>query len=175
MHLVADAAEEGFVHEIVRIEIRREHQEDVEGHLELRAGVQGQVVDVAVERDDPAVEQVHRRDTLTSEVVDQEQAAVRFQLQRRVVDLRRGVREIERVQGELAARDDERSSAHDPASIEAHALLTGHRTMLGRIEDADEIVADLNDVRDEDRARQHAAEVRSDRRLAVAGRTEEEQ
>ena len=48
-----DAAQERFVGERLRLEVRREHDEDVERHLELPPGVQRQVVDAALERHDP--------------------------------------------------------------------------------------------------------------------------
>ena len=62
--------------------------EHVERHLELLAGVQREVVDAALERHDPAVQQILRADALPAEVVDQEHAAVGLELNRRLVELR---------------------------------------------------------------------------------------
>ena len=57
-NLVGNPAQERLVGERRRIEVRRKHDEHVERHLELLAGVQRQVVDAALERHDPAVQQV---------------------------------------------------------------------------------------------------------------------
>ena len=58
------------------------------GISNLLAGVQRQVVDAALERHDPPVQQVARRDALPAEVVDDEHAAVGLHLHRRFVELR---------------------------------------------------------------------------------------
>ena len=56
--LVLDAAEEGLVAEARGLEVGREHDLGVERDLELQAVAERQVVDAAVERDDPAVEEL---------------------------------------------------------------------------------------------------------------------
>src|SRR5437867_5757731 len=86
--LVADAAEEGLVDQVRRVEVRREDDQHVKGDLDLLAGVQREVVNALFKRDDPAVEQVLRRDALPAEVVDHEDAAIRLHLEGRLVELR---------------------------------------------------------------------------------------
>ena len=100
------------------IEVRRKHRQHVERHLEFLAGVQRQVVDAALERHDPAVEQILRPHPLPAEVVHQEHAAVGLQLQRRFVELRERVeRQVEHVERQLAADDDDRTPDAHPAPV----------------------------------------------------------
>ena len=78
-----------------------------------------QVVDAAFEGHDPAVEQVGGADELAAEVVDDEAAAERLHVQGRLVVIARGVvAQVEHVEGELAAGDDEGTAAGDPARVE---------------------------------------------------------
>ena len=56
--LVLNAPDEGFVHEFCRLDIGRKHHHGHEGKIDLLTGLQGQVVDVRLERDDPAVQQL---------------------------------------------------------------------------------------------------------------------
>src|SRR5215212_3552113 len=85
-NLVRDAAQERFVGELLRVEIRREYRQHVERNLEFLAGVQRQVVDAALQRNNPPVEQVVGPHALTSEVVDEKDPAVGLQLKRRLVE-----------------------------------------------------------------------------------------
>ena len=118
VNLVRDPAQERFVGQRRRIEVRREDGQHVERHLKLLAGVQRQVVDAALERHDPAVQQVLRTHPLAAEVVDQEDAAVGLQLQRRLVELRQRVeRQVEHVERELAADHHDRTADAHPAPI----------------------------------------------------------
>ena len=89
------------------------------GISNLRPGVQRQEVDAALERHDPAVQQVARRNALAAEVVDDEHAAVGLQLDRRFVELRDRVeRQVEHLERQLAADDDHRPADLLPAAIE---------------------------------------------------------
>jgi hypothetical protein len=58
--LVADAAEERLVHQLGRLHVGGEHHQAVERDVELEARGQRQVIDAALERHDPAVEQIAR-------------------------------------------------------------------------------------------------------------------
>ena len=82
-HLVVDAAEKRFVHQFGRSDVRGEHDEHHEGQLEFLTGLERQEVDAALERHDPAVQQVARRAPLTAEIVDDQNAAVGNCLDRR--------------------------------------------------------------------------------------------
>src|SRR5437867_4042869 len=57
-NLVRNSPQKRLGPERRRIEVRREHGEHVERHLELLAGVQREVVDAALERHDPAVQEL---------------------------------------------------------------------------------------------------------------------
>ena len=79
------------------------------GVSNLRPGVQRQEVDPALERHDPAVQQVARRNPLAAEVVDDEHAAVGLQLDRRLVELGDRVeRQVQHLERQLAADHDHR-------------------------------------------------------------------
>src|SRR5262249_35916815 len=84
--LVVNAAEEGFIGQIVGVEVCGEDHHHFERDLELHAVLQRQVIDAAVEGHDPAVEQVARGDKLAAEVVDEEDTVVGLHLERRGVD-----------------------------------------------------------------------------------------
>src|SRR5438309_3670045 len=176
--LVADAPQEGLVDEVGGVEVRREDDQHVERDLDLLAGVQRQVVDALLERNDPPVEQVLRCDALPSEVVDHEDAAVRLHLERRLVELRVLVEdEVERLESELAAGHDDRALRDDPTVVETQALgddRIERRAVIDLVVDLDDLLIDLDRVREHDLATQQRHEDLGDRRLAVAGRTEEE-
>src|SRR6185503_5879531 len=87
LDLVLDAPQERLIHQGRVRAVRREHEQHVERDLDLAAIGRRQEVDVAVERDDPAVEELIGRGALAAEVVDEENAAARLHLERRFVDL----------------------------------------------------------------------------------------
>src|SRR5207253_509231 len=120
--LERDAAEERFVDQVLRLEVRREEDELVERDLDLLAGVEREEVHALFQRDDPAVEEVLRAALLAAEVVDEEDSAVRLELERRLVELRvLVIDEVEVLERELATDHDERTLRLDPAQV--HALL----------------------------------------------------
>src|SRR5438093_13273264 len=176
--LVADAPQERLVDEVSRIEVRREDDEHVEGDLDLLAGMQREVIDALLERDDPPVEKVFWRNALTSEVVDHEDAAVGLHLERRLVELRGlVVDEVERLERELAAGHDDGTLADDPPVVVAKPVrrrLFHHRAVVDLIEDLDHLLVDLDGVGQNDLAAHERDEHFSDRRLSVAGRAEQE-
>src|SRR5439155_7644940 len=103
-NLVRDAPQERLVGQRFGIQVRREDNEHVERHLEFLPRVEREVVVPALERHDPSVEQIFGTNALTAKVVDQEHAAVRLQVNRRLVELRDRIeRQIELVERQLAA------------------------------------------------------------------------
>src|SRR5208337_4116402 len=82
-HLGLDAAQEGFIGQVVRIHVGGEDHHQLEGHLEFHTRCQGQVIHAAVERHYPAVEKFARRHHLAAEVVDDQDAVVGLHLKRR--------------------------------------------------------------------------------------------
>src|SRR5262249_7841278 len=67
---VLNAAQEGLVHQLLRLDVRCKYDHRREWELELLASQQRHEVHAAFERDDPTVQQIARRTVLTPEVVD---------------------------------------------------------------------------------------------------------
>src|SRR5678816_1547151 len=110
LDLVLDATQERFIHQRRGRAVRREDEQDIEWDFDLATVGRRQEVDVAVERDDPAVEKLIGRRALTTEVVDEEDAAARLHLERRFVDLRvLVVDEVEVLERQLTTDLDERA------------------------------------------------------------------
>jgi 4-amino-4-deoxy-L-arabinose transferase-like glycosyltransferase len=118
LDLVLDAAQERFVGELPWIEVGREDDERLERDGDLDAGAQREEVDAAVQRHDPAVEQVARVDHLAAEVVDDEQAVVGLHLQGRGVVAERALElQLEHFLDHFAADRDAGARAADPARV----------------------------------------------------------
>ncbi len=114
--LVGNSPEEGFIHQFARFEVRRKNHELIEGHLNLAAAPHGQKIVTLFERHDPPVQQLGWRDPLAAKIVDDENAAIALQLQRRLADAACAVRaDFEAFQGQFAP-DDNRGppDAHPP-------------------------------------------------------------
>src|SRR5215207_3195068 len=79
---VTHSSQECFVHQIALIEIRREHYELFKRHFDLLPAVQSEKIYASLERQNPAIQQILRRNSLPSEVVDHECAAIRLHLKR---------------------------------------------------------------------------------------------
>src|SRR4051812_13293317 len=82
---VSHPPKKSFVHKYCFIKIRRENHELFERHLNLFSVVQRKKVYATLERQDPAVQQVERLDSLTAKVVDHERSAVCFHMKRRLI------------------------------------------------------------------------------------------
>ena len=145
--------------------------------------MQLQKIDAAFERHDPAVEQSLGRDDLPPEIVDDEDAAQRLDMQRRFVEFRLRVEaQIEHFQRELAARHDEGPPAGNPALVEIVAAQRtrpcriGVRNLFVRalVEQLDDLAFDLDAIGDVDHVAEHIADLLGHRCLAVAGRTVEQ-
>ena len=81
--------------------------------------MQVQIIDARFQRDDPSIEEIARRHALAPEVVDDEDAAVRFQMNGRFVELRQvAVSEVEHFERQLAADRDDRPADSHPAAID---------------------------------------------------------
>ena len=147
--LVVDPPEEGLVAQPSRVEVRGEHDLHLEGHFELPA-VQRQVVDLAVQRHDPAIEERIRGHGLSTEVVDDQDAAVRLHLQGCEVDAGVAVElQVEHPCMEFPSGDHGRASALHPTAVQARRLLHGGFVQR-RVEHRDDLSVDLETVRDQD-------------------------
>ena len=120
LDLVAEAAQESLVGDVLRAQVGREHEDQVERHLEVMAPARHERVLPRVHRHDPAVEQHGRLDALAAEVVDQQEAVVGLELDWRGVGPRRAVElQLEHVGRELAAGEHDRALAGDIARVES--------------------------------------------------------
>ena len=117
-HLVTDAAQKRFVDQFGRLDVGGEHDEQHEGHRQLLPGLHCQVIDARFERRDPPVEQRHRGALLTAEVIDDQHATVRRQLDRRLVELgRRTERQIQVLELQFTADHDRRPPTAHPSPV----------------------------------------------------------
>src|SRR3954453_12652770 len=106
-----------------------------------------QIFDPAFQGDDPPVEEFLGTYDLTAEVVDDERAAEGFDVQRGLVELRQRIEaEVEHLQRQLAAGDDEWPPTGDPSAGEI--LAAQGRALIGRIGCA--LDGDFVDARVED-------------------------
>lgn len=116
---VGNASEEGFVDEIPRFAVGGEDDHLVEGKFHLTAGWEIEEVVSFFEGNDPAIEELIDGHLLSAEVIDDESAAVAFDLQWRFADSGCGVDlDFELIHGEFAAGDDGRAADEDPAAVD---------------------------------------------------------
>ena len=119
---MAQAAQECLIHQVLRGQVGRENHQHVEGDFDLAPGVQGEIIDAVFEGHNPAVEQVARADHLAAKVVDQQNAAVGFDLEGRFVIFQGVVEDqVQAGQGQLAAGDDKGPADAHPARVAARA------------------------------------------------------
>src|SRR5689334_1512626 len=98
--------------------IRREDDQNVERDLNFTSVMQREEIHAVFERDDPAVEQIARSYLLASKVVNQQDAAIRFDLEGRFVKLMDIIiDEIESFQGQLTTDHDEWTTYFYPAWV----------------------------------------------------------
>src|SRR5436190_8978884 len=90
------------------MKVCREDEEAFEGHRNLAALLKVQVVDLAFHRENPAVQHFGWRDFLPAKVIDEIDAVVSFELERRVVDPAGLIEaEVETFEREFATSSDE--------------------------------------------------------------------
>src|SRR5262245_59985206 len=99
-----DAPQLGGVHQLLWRKVRCKYYQLVEQQRKLFSRVVRQIVDFSFQGEDPAVEQLVRAHALAAEVVDDEDAADRLHLQRRLVVFRMRIKiEIEHLEGQFTA------------------------------------------------------------------------
>ncbi len=142
--------------------------------------------------DDPAVEKVGRSDPLTPEVVDQECSAVCLELVGCLVDAgARAKAELELLDRQLAARDQQGAANSRPSAVQALGttgpergrtpIVVGGRVLVlddlvdRRVEDTDNLPAGFDRVGNQDVATPRNAESFRQRRLPITGRPEDEE
>ena len=185
--LVGDAAEEGGIHQVRRLQVGREEDQLVERDREAFAGVELEVVDAAFQRHDPAIQQLRRVDLLAAEIVDEKHAVQRLHVQGRVVGAGVGVvAQLEHVEGEFAAGDCDGAAADHPAGVECldlQAAAGGEQLHAGAgligfldegpvqrlVEQFDDLAGDFDGVWHVDGLAEDAGDAQADAGFAVAG------
>src|SRR5437763_9121683 len=149
-NLVVDASQEGFVRQIVGVKVRGEDNQHFKWNLKLHAILQGKIIDAPVERNDPAVEQIARRNELAAEVIDEEDAVVRLHLQWGGVDARGFVQaQFQHRGNQLAPHHDVRALAEDPARVD-FGVVGFDGLMYYGVEQSDHLGVDFYGIRHKD-------------------------
>ncbi len=140
--------------------------------MEFDAISKHEVVHAAVQRHDPAVQQIARRHELPSEVVDDEYPVVGLHLHRRGIDAGGFVEaQFQHAGDELAADHNARTFAQDPALIDVGIVHDVELLMDHGIVQADDLPVDFYGVRHQDRVRIDAQHALGETGFAVSGRT----
>src|SRR5215207_10304804 len=106
---ITHAAQECLVGQITLLQIRRKDDQLLEWNFDLLARIEREEIHAPLKRDDPAIQQVHRRAALATEVVYDERAAVGFHLEGSLIETGRiAPSEVCIIEGEFAADDDQR-------------------------------------------------------------------
>src|SRR5262249_11187154 len=149
-----------------------------------------QIVVAVFQRHDPAIEQVTGADQLSAEIVNEEDAAVGFQMQRRLIEVGiDAVAQIEHAEIQFTTGDDDRPADTHPAridSISIHQPTNGgfvivkaliasvfYNLMNGRIKHSHDIAFALEGIGDVNFAAtaiHEIADAVGDGSFAVAGR-----
>src|SRR5690348_4489429 len=178
LQLVADAALECGIHQVIGMHVGGKDHDLVERDLQALAAVQAEIVDAAVEWHDPAIENLLGLGELAPEVVDQERAVERLHVQRRFIELGDRIElEVEHLERELAAGDHHRAIARHPAPVDrtdAHAgvgvdaAAPFHRAVNGGIVDLHDLATEIDAIGYEDHVLEDLADDFGHRGLAVA-------
>src|SRR5690606_33892674 len=80
LDFVRNTSQECFVREVLGFEVRREDDQLIERHLNLPPRGECEEVKAVLERDNPSIEERRGLDSLATEVVDQQAAAIAFEL-----------------------------------------------------------------------------------------------
>src|SRR5207244_680659 len=122
-NLMPNTAQEGVIDQVLGIQVGRKDGQLFERYFKFLAGRQREEVMPAFQGKNPAVEQLFGTAQLPAEVVDEEDAAVGFHVQRGLVEVRLGiVAQIEHFQIQLTAGDDDGAARPNPAWV--------HRTRI---------------------------------------------
>ena len=88
--------------------------------LDLLTRAQREIVDMVLHGRDEAIEELLGRHAFAAEVIDEEHAAVGLEMRRRlVIALRGDVDQVEQIERQFAADDDQRPADANPAVIDA--------------------------------------------------------
>ena len=177
--LVRDASQKRFVGQIVRVEVRGKHDEHIERHHKFLPRVQRQVVHAALERHNPAIEQLLGPHALAPEVVHEKYAAVRLELEWRFVELVNGVeREVEHVERQLTAHHHDRPADADPTAVARRTrdnrqrigIVGVERFVVRGVVHRDDAAVDVDGVRNVHVPARRAPHAFGNHSLSVAGR-----
>ena len=148
-----------------------------EGDADLLPGRQRQVVDLVLQRDDPAVEQIGGIDALAAEVIEEEEPVIGLHVRRGFVEAQRGaVGQVELGHRHLAAGGDERALDPQPALVDTVRLGDlGREVVKVGVIDANDVALDGDAVGDPKIALKHLVQEPAKRGFAVTRRAEQEQ
>src|SRR5258707_9405392 len=167
---VSESPKERLLGEIVGTQVAGEDQHLLEGYLILLSGVQRQVVNSILERDDPAVEKIAWVHPLPPEIIDQKCPAIGLQLEWGLVELDGLiVTEVHTLDSQFSTNDHEGSMDLDPALVVGDSRLLDRRVVV-RVEDVDDVAVHLDGPRNPDLATERQVKSPGDGCLAVAGR-----
>lgn len=178
--LVRNTPQKRVVAQVLRLKVRGENDELVEGHLHLLAVGHVEEVETLFERHDPAIEQLDRLHALAAEVVNDERAAVALKLDGGFAGLAgRVVLDFEGFHRQLAADDDGGAANLHPAVVdhvgpEDGVFLTGNLLVIRCVEDLHDHAVDDEALGDVDVVAEAAGDALGDAAFAVAGVAVEE-
>jgi hypothetical protein len=124
--LEANPTQEGIVGQVNGLQVGREDEHLLEGHLQALTRDERQVIDMFLERYDPAVQQFGRADLLATEIIDQQYPAVGLELERCFVVTAGGAPQ------QIQPRHRQLTAGHHQWAFDAHPAMiqAGHRGAL---------------------------------------------
>ncbi len=115
---IGNTTKECLVDKFRRIEVCREDDQLLEWDLNLLAVRERQEVVSVLQRNDPSIQQIGRRYSLATKVVDQQTPAVAFHLQWCLADIRNGiVPDLQSIHCQLTADDNCGPANSNPSLI----------------------------------------------------------
>src|SRR6185437_9624706 len=154
-----NSAQEGRIDEFTGLLVGGKNHQHFERHFDLLAAGKIQEIDMALERDDPAVHQFFGAYALASEVVDDQHAVVRFHLERPLVKLgHRVVLQVEHLARKFTANHHGGAFAAHPARIMlGEGALNSVLLVNGAVKDGHELPLDFDCIGYPDRIASHDA------------------
>src|SRR5438874_3627198 len=170
--LVAHAPEKRLVDERSRLEVGTEDDHSLEGGADRHTGAsERQIVDASLEGDNQPIQQGAWRRVLAAEVIEQEDAAIGFEMDGRFVvapERVEGGRQLRR--GQLATGLDEGTLDQHPPRVEVQRHLPLDPLVVERVVETHHLSLDVDRIRDEDRLTQQLGAGFGDSGLPVARR-----
>lgn len=130
--LVRNSTQKRVVDKVFWLEIGAEDDQLIEWDLNFLSVAHRQVVVAFFERYDPSIEQFVDTHSLTSEVVDQQNAAIAFELQRRIANIGIFIEvNLQHFHGQFTAGDNGRSANSNPSIVDRAIFEHSIRLFVG--------------------------------------------